>query len=374
MKTYVFCLSLFVYLAASGQNSLKTENVFIITTDGFRWQEVFTGADSNLINDKQFVEDAGLIKQMYWDSTAELRRKKLMPFFWNTIATQGQLFGNRFYRNKVNVRNIFKISYPGYNEMLTGYPDPVFIPNIPLPNRNTNILEWLDTHPEYSGRVAIFSSWNIFPQILNRKRNHLPINSGYRSDSLDRLTNDSLLQEVQQDVDQKKNTRYDQLTFLTAREYIQKRLPRVVMINFGETDQFAHEAKYDQYLQQANNVDHMIAELWWLVQTHPFYKNKTSFIICTDHGRGRKSDRWFAHGILTRGSGESWLAVLGPDIAPLGEIKNEQQIFENQMASTIANMLGLEFETSANRGTPIGMRMNAEYNMASAEHSNTSSK
>src|SRR6516164_5351091 len=131
MKTYVFCLSLFVYLAASGQNSLKTENVFIITTDGFRWQEVFTGADSNLINDKQFVEDAGLIKQMYWDSTAELRRKKLMPFFWNTIATQGQLFGNRFYRNKVNVRNIFKISYPGYNEMLTGYPDPVFIPNIP---------------------------------------------------------------------------------------------------------------------------------------------------------------------------------------------------------------------------------------------------
>ena len=374
MKTYVFCLSLFVYLAASGQNSLKTENVFIITTDGFRWQEVFTGADSNLINDKQFVEDAGLIKQMYWDSTAELRRKKLMPFFWNTIATQGQLFGNRFYRNKVNVRNIFKISYPGYNEMLTGYPDPVFIPNIPLPNRNTNILEWLDAHPEYSGRVAIFSSWNIFPQILNRKRNHLPINSGYRSDSLDQLTNDSLLQEVQQDVDQKKNTRYDQLTFLTAREYIQKRLPRVVMINFGETDQFAHEAKYDQYLQQANNVDHMIAELWWLVQTHPFYKNKTSFIICTDHGRGRKSDRWFAHGILTRGSGESWLAVLGPDIAPLGEIKNEQQIFENQMASTIANMLGLEFETSANRGTPIGMRMNAEYNMASAEHSNTSSK
>ena len=374
MKTYVFCLSLFVYLAASGQNSLKTENVFIITTDGFRWQEVFTGADSNLINDKQFVEDAGLIKQMYWDSTAELRRKKLMPFFWNTIATQGQLFGNRFYRNKVNVRNIFKISYPGYNEMLTGYPDPVFIPNIPLPNRNTNILEWLDAHPEYSGRVAIFSSWNIFPQILNRKRNHLPINSGYRSDSLDRLTNDSLLQEVQQDVDQKKNTRYDQLTFLTAREYIQKRLPRVVMINFGETDQFAHEAKYDQYLQQANNVDHMIAELWWLVQTHPFYKNKTSFIICTDHGRGRKSDRWFAHGILTRGSGESWLAVLGPDIAPLGEIKNEQQIFENQMASTIANMLGLEFETSANRGTPIVMRMNAEYNMASAANSNTSSK
>ncbi|MBL7748297.1 MAG: hypothetical protein JNM19_12750, partial [Chitinophagaceae bacterium] len=26
------------------------ENLFIITTDGFRWQEVFNGADSLLIN------------------------------------------------------------------------------------------------------------------------------------------------------------------------------------------------------------------------------------------------------------------------------------------------------------------------------------
>ena len=374
MKTCAFCLSLFIYLAVSGQNSLKTENVFIITTDGFRWQEVFTGADSSLINDGHFVADASLIKQMYWDTTADLRRKKLMPFFWNTIATQGQLFGNRLCQNKVNIRNIFKISYPGYNEMLTGYPDPVFIPNIPLPNRNTNILEWLDANPEYSGKVAIFSSWNIFPEILNRKRNHLPINSGYRSTSLDRLTDDTLLRRVQENVDEKKNTRYDLLTFLTAKEYIQKRLPKVVMLNFGETDQFAHEAKYDQYLQQANNVDHMIAELWYLVQTHPFYKNKTSFIICTDHGRGRNTDRWYKHGILTRGSGESWLAVMGPDVAPLGEIKNEQQIYENQMASTIARMLGLEFETSVNSGKPIWLRLNAEYNMASSTHSKASSK
>ncbi|MFI5155863.1 MAG: alkaline phosphatase family protein [Chitinophagales bacterium] len=374
MKTRIFCLSLFIHLAASGQNSLKTENVFIITTDGFRWQEVFTGADSSLITDGRFVEDVDLIKQMFWDSSAELRRKKLMPFFWNTIATQGQLFGNRFCQNKVNVRNLFKISYPGYNEMLTGYPDPVFIPNIPLRNRNTNILEWLDANPSYSGKVAIFSSWNIFPEILNRKRNHLPINSGYRSTALDRLTDDSLLQDVQENVDQKKNTRYDLLTFLTAKEYIQKQLPRVVMINFGETDQYAHEAKYDKYLQQANNVDHMIAELWYLVQTNAFYKNKTSFIICTDHGRGRKADRWFSHGILTGGSGESWLAILSPDIAPLGEIKNEQQIYENQMASTIAEVLGLEFETSSNTGKPISMRSISEYNLASSTHAKAYSK
>ena len=49
-----------------------------------------------------------------------------MPFLWTTVAGQGQIYGNRLYQNKMNVANMYKISYPGYNEMLTGYPDPIF--------------------------------------------------------------------------------------------------------------------------------------------------------------------------------------------------------------------------------------------------------
>lgn len=33
-------------------------NIFIITIDGFRWQEVFNGADSALIADERFTPDA----------------------------------------------------------------------------------------------------------------------------------------------------------------------------------------------------------------------------------------------------------------------------------------------------------------------------
>jgi hypothetical protein len=36
----------------------KTENVFIIMTDGFRWQEMFGGADSTLIFSKEFTPDS----------------------------------------------------------------------------------------------------------------------------------------------------------------------------------------------------------------------------------------------------------------------------------------------------------------------------
>lgn len=349
---FVYYYFLLISGFAIGQSNPPAQNIFIITTDGFRWQEIFSGADSVLINDPSYVGDPGLLKQMYWDSTAALRRQKLMPFLWNTVASKGQIYGNRLYDNKVNVSNIYKISYPGYNEMLTGYPDPVFIPNVPIRNRNTSILEYLNDMPAYTGKVAVFSSWNIFAAILNKKKNKFPINSGYEPLPDDSTINTDMINEFQERVIHKKNTRYDLLTYLSAREYIEKNKPRVAMIGFGETDEFAHSKRYDLYLQQASNIDKMIAELWYYVQTDPFYKNNTTFIITTDHGRGVNAN-WFKHGILTKGSGETWFALIGPGISAGGEMKISQALFQKQLASTIAMLLGEQFETSKNKAKAI---------------------
>jgi Metalloenzyme superfamily len=353
MKQLFTGLTLLISLAANSQDTANSLNVFIITTDGFRWQEIFTGADSNLINDTRYVQDTGLLKQMYWDSTAELRRQKLMPFFWTTIAKNGQLFGNRLYQSKVNVSNVYKISYPGYNEMFTGYADPVFIPNIPIRNRNINILEYLNSQADYKGKVAAFSSWNLFTSILNRKRNNLPVNSGYEDLPDDGSVNNELINATQDSIQDKKNTRYDQLTFLNACEYIKVKQPKVVLLGFGETDQFAHSGRYDMYLQQASAVDKMISELWYYVQTNPFYKNRTIFIITTDHGRGEKTSAWYKHGILTKGSSETWMAFMGPGISAEGEIKINRQTYQNQLASTIAGFLNKKFDSSKNHAEKI---------------------
>jgi hypothetical protein len=362
---FVFCYSfLFLSATVSAQPASSTENIFIITTDGFRWQEVFTGADTGLIKNPRWVQDTALLKQMYWDSSAEVRRRKLMPFLWGTVAQQGQLYGNRHFYNYVDVANIYKISYPGYNEMFTGYPDPVFVPNIPLRNPNTNIFEWLNANDEYAGKVAAFSSWNIFSSILNKKRNHLPVNAGYEKLQDDSSENNELINTSQDFIVRKKNTRYDLLTFLSAREYIEHHQPRVVLIGFGETDEFAHSGRYDLYLQQAANVDRMIAELWYFVQTSSFYRNKTTFIITTDHGRGRKPDSWFKHGILTKGSGETWLALIGPGISPEGEIRTRHQVYQKQIASTIARFLGKPFDVPGNHATAINIPMTIGYNLA----------
>lgn len=347
MKPLCFFIFLFVHIVSSAQQETSSENLFIITTDGFRWQEIFTGADSALIANPRCVQDSALMKQLYWDQDANIRRKKLMPFFWSTIASQGQLYGNREYENKIDVTNFYKISYPGYNEMLTGFPDPVFIPNIPLQNRNQNILEWMNSKPGFAGKVAAFSSWNIFPAILNRKRSHLPINSGYELLPGDSLPENQLINDVQESINVKKHTRFDLLTFLSAREYIDRCHPRVVLLSFGETDEYAHQNRYDMYLQQATAVDQMIAELWYYVQTNSFYRNKTTFLITTDHGRGKSTNTWYRHGIFTKGSGEIWFALLGPRIIPAGEIKLSQQFYQKQLASTMAVLLGESFEGKA---------------------------
>src|SRR5882757_10426170 len=130
----------------------KTRHLFIITIDGFRWQEVFTGADPLLVANENYVKDTVLTRQLYWDSTPELRRRRLMPFFWNTIAERGQLYGNRHFDNNVNVKNFLKISYPGYNEIFTGHTDATS-PNLPINNKNVNVLEYLNNTPQYHGKV-----------------------------------------------------------------------------------------------------------------------------------------------------------------------------------------------------------------------------
>jgi hypothetical protein len=326
-------------LSAAAQPVARTKHLFIITIDGFRWQEVFTGADPLLVANPEYVRDTALAREMYWDSSAEIRRKKLLPFFWGTLAERGRLYGNRNYGNKVNVRNFYKISYPGYNEIFTGHTDAISSPNMPINNKHVNVLEYLNGARDYHGKVAVFTSWNVFPYILNEERSGLPVNSGYEPLSEAGDKEAGLIDSVMTTMHQTK-TRHDYLTFCTAREYLRLHHPSVLYLGFGETDECAHAGRYDLYLQQAADIDRMIADLWYEVQTDPYYKDSTTFLITTDHGRGWKPNKWTTHGFWAEGSGEIWMAVLGPDIQAEGEIRSRGQVYQKQLAATMASLLG----------------------------------
>ena len=139
-----------------GSTSSASENLFIIITDGFRWQEIFNGADSILINNETFTPDTATLKAMYWANSSEERRKRLMPFLWNVIASKGQLIGNRDLNNKVNVANMYSVSYPGYNEIFTGTTDITISGNSKKYNKNINVLEYLKTKTSLKERSLFF--------------------------------------------------------------------------------------------------------------------------------------------------------------------------------------------------------------------------
>ncbi|HMG69140.1 MAG TPA: hypothetical protein VK588_15690, partial [Chitinophagaceae bacterium] len=249
MKHVFTCIILAICLQATRkptkQRDLPTsihpvKNLFIITIDGFRWQEIFEGADSTLINDEEFTPDAATMKMMYWAPGAEERRKKLMPFFWEVLSNSGQVYGNRNFKNKVNASNLYALSYPGYNEMFSGETDVAISSNDKKENPNRNVLEYLDQQRNFKGNVVAFTSWNVFPYILNKKRSGIRMNSGYENMEED-SAEQSLVNKVENDaVYNKTETRQDELTFITAKEYVRKFLPSIVYLGFGETDEMAH--------------------------------------------------------------------------------------------------------------------------------------
>ena len=292
---------------------------------------------------EEYTPDAETINALYGAPSRLERRKKLMPFLWNVIAEKGQVYGNRSLNNKVNTANLYARSYPGYSEMFTGKTDAFISSNDKINNPHRNVLEHLEDMPDWKGKVVAFTSWDVFPFILNEQRSGMLVNSGYENgEDLHPSSHQVLLNKVQDDIVlNKRATRYDELTFLSAKEYIRANFPKVLFLGLGETDEFAHEERYDLYLAQANKVDAMIAELWHWVQTTPGYKDNTTFIITTDHGRGDRN--WSSHGGLIRGSSQAWMAVIGPGIAALGEVKEGEQIYLQQLAPTIAGLAGEEF-------------------------------
>lgn len=346
--------SFFICMLLSAQPISKAEsfpvspkpgsNLIIITLDGFRWQELFMGADAKLIHDEKFTPDPATIQSLYWSKDEKERRQKLMPFFWTVLAEKGQVYGNRNHGNKVNTANIYTFSYPGYNEIFTGNTNWDVSSNDKKINKHKNVLEYLESKEQFKGKVVAFTSWDVFPYILNEKRSGVMVNSGYEiiNDSVSSAQLDMINKVQTEAINNRGACRYDQLTFLAAKEYMELNKPRVTYIAFSGTDDYAHQRRYDLYLEYANKVDRMIAELWHWVQTTPGYKDNTTLLVTTDHGRG--SVKWASHSTFIKGSSQTWLALMGPGIQPLGEIMEKQQWYQEQVAGLIAKVVGENFQ------------------------------
>ena len=92
------------------------------------------------------------------------------------------------------------------------------------------------------------------------------------------------------------------------------------------------QGRYDLYLEAAHNMDRFVRMLWETVQAIPQYRDKTTFLISADHGRGSGPASWKDHGEKVEASEGIWLAVIGPDTPRLGERFQTAPITQTQIA------------------------------------------
>lgn len=340
----------------------KTENVILVMMDGLRWQEVFRGADPDLMKTlgpewlgeaKKRTERA---QQKYEGSTTAERRSALMPFIWSTVAREGELFGNRDLGSDAHVANPLHFSYPGYAETLTGIVDPRINSNDNVPNPNMTVFEWLNKEPAFAGRVAAFGAWEVFDGIFNKQRCGFVVNAGYEPlTEIPPTPELSLVNALKAEMVRVwPDEAFDPVPFHSAIEYLKAKKPRLLFLGLGETDDWAHAGSYAQYLEATHLGDQYLKELWELVQSMPEYKNKTTLIVLPDHGRG-VGEKWTTHGEKVPESRETWMVFLGPDTPARGERgQRAAAVTESQVAATIAALLGEDYRSTVpEAGAPI---------------------
>lgn len=327
----------------------RTTHVVHVMIDGLRWQEVFTGADERyMTKEVGNVEKADPLKQRWIRPTPEERRAVLMPFFWSVIAKEGQVFGNRDKGSVVDITNGIGVSYPGYAETLCGVAEPVIRDNRHIMNPNPTVFEWLNGKEAFRGRVAAFGAWNTFAFIFREKTCGFMVDDGVGPIEGGKTTEGiRMINTIRSEIPYRwGGVAFDTLVYNGALEWIRANEPRAVFLCMGETDEWAHEYDYAKYLEAAHQADKNLRKLWEMLQSMDEYRGCTTLIINPDHGRGDLEGgprHWGDHGQKYVGSHMIWLAAMGPDIAPLGEREKTETITQNQIAATIAAVVGEDF-------------------------------
>jgi len=329
---------------ATASQSKPARNVVIVTIDGFRWQELFGGADQSYFK-KSSDGKPTAAERRFWREDADARRDALLPFFWRTVAKVGIVFGDPSHHSLVHLTNGLWFSYPGYSEMLTGAADPRVDSNNKVPNPNVTVLEWLNGRPGFKGRVHAVGDWDVLPFILNVERSGLPVGSMEPAPS-PRNDRERAIDDLTQDLPAYwDGVIFDAPVMQAALEALRTRQPRVLYVMLGETDEWAHGGRYDMYLDAAFRADRFIGRLWQTLQSQPAYKDQTTLLVTTDHGRGATTADWTDHGRDVPAAERTWMAMMGPGVTMPG-VREGVTVTTSQIAATIAAVVGEDYRAA----------------------------
>jgi hypothetical protein len=126
--------------------------------------------------------------------------------------------------------------------------------------------------------------------------------------------------------------------------------PKLVLVNFPNTDAAGHSGNWMQYVSAIHTVDSLIYDIWQMLQADPFYQNNTTLFITNDHGRHDKLHGGFKnHGDGCEGCRHIMLFALGRKI-PVYQIITQKRT-QCDIAPTVGELLS--FPTPFSIGTSL---------------------
>ena len=281
--------------------SYRTRNVFVVSIDGLRSAEAFDAEDPSA----------------------------RIPVMWNRLRPQGSL-----YRSFYNLGATW--TTPGNHTIVDGCWE--MTPNSEglryfRPHCPTMFEYYRNANPEMPEEKV----WAILGKSncdLSHYSWHPLFGESHAA---------SLVPSVGSD-------RWDRAAWSDLKRVIVDHHPSLVFLHLGEVDHAGH-TEWGWYLEAILDADRIVGELWDLVQSDPEYRDQTTLLVTTDHGRHDDEHGGFkSHGGISEGDKRLFLLAIGPDIKAGVEFTDLRQ--QTDICPTVGELLS--FDTPLAAGTVMG--------------------
>ena len=134
----------------------------------------------------------------------------------------------------------------------------------------------------------------------------------------------------------------DELTFLIAREVLQRIAPAMLMVNFSDME-VAHSGSYSLHVGGVSRADSLCLRMWEFIRNAPELRDNTTLVIMNEFGRdpdGSSTNGFFNHRTDTECCRLSWTMVLGPAAGKPAVV--ERVIRQIELAPSIAAWMGFD--------------------------------
>lgn len=304
----------------------------VVAVDGVRWQEVFHGVDRGR------ARSLGLRPES---------ARELLPNLYRLIDHHGCALGAPGSGSLVSASGPNFVSLPGYTEMFTGAA-PVECPDnecgrVQRPTVADQVAR-LDQSP---ADVAVITSWPKIALAASHAPEHLLISAG-RSETRNAhvLWQHPEVWRAQRAGARSKPApgwgefRPDRYTASVALSYLRRAEPRFLFVGLGETDEYAHQNDYRNYLASLRYADRVIGQIYEELERAERAGATTLLFVTSDHGRAE----FVHHGKAYPESARTWLVAAGSAVRARGVVRSPETRRLADLAPTIRALWGFEGE------------------------------